>query len=338
MRLILVLSIAALISSIPTGHVAANDSIARVGAGGIVLLKTEQVRMIREVLEISTRRVRVTYRFKNESSEDIRTSVAFPMPAYGWNPGQSAVDANERPLRPFTTLVDGQGIEARFERRAVVDGRDISDGLRRAGLSNAQIFETFGDCTIEGCPISAGQSEQIARLAGQEAGYPNWKVAETAYWEQMFPAGAVVQVQHAYPPFVGMSYSELHQVGSGRVEGLPTATWLSPPAKPNEACTDEGASQALEKRIRRASKGGSRTVLVTLQDVEYVLGTGRNWKGPIADFTLRIEKGSDDQVISLCFPGKPRKIDARTIEFHAGEFVPQDRLVVHFYSVSAREK
>lgn len=338
MRLIWLIPVSGAISLLLAGHGSANDSIARVGAGGVILLKTDQIRMVQEVLEISTKTVRVSYRFKNESQKDIRTTVAFPMPAYGWNPGHSAVSDNERPLRPFTLLVGGKATAAKFERRAVVEGRDVTDGLRRAGLSDAKIFERFGDCTEDGCPYSAKQSAQIAKATGKGADYPHWKVVETAYWEQLFPAGVEVRIQHEYPPFVGMSYSAPYQADFGYVGGLPRAAWVSPPAIPDEACIDEGARQALARKIERSVAEGARTVMVTLHDVEYVLGTGRNWKGPIGDFTLRIKKDSADQVISLCFPGKPKIVDSRTFEFRATDFVPQDRLIVHFYSVYAYKK
>ena len=69
----------------------ANDSMARVGAGGIRLIKSEHIRMLEEVLEISTKTVSVTYRFLNESAHDIRTTVAFLMPPYHWTDGQFVV-------------------------------------------------------------------------------------------------------------------------------------------------------------------------------------------------------------------------------------------------------
>lgn len=74
-----------------------------------------------------------------------------------------------------------------------------------------------------------------------------------------------------------------------------------------------------------------------LEDVEYILGTGRNWKGPIADFTLRIEKARPDDIVSLCFPGQPRRVSPTVLEFHEVNLVPQDRLVVYFYSTDGSE-
>jgi len=320
-----------------SGNALANDSIARVSAGSIVLLKSEQIRMSQEVLEISPKVIRVKYKFVNEAPTDIRTTVAFPMPAYGWNPRESALDRNVRPLRSFKLLVDGVSVQTQLHRKAVAGDRDVADQLRKIGLTESQIFETFGDCGLDAgiirCGMTEKQNAQITAALGGSGSFPNWKIAETVYWEQVFPAGRAIEVRHEYPPFVGMSYSAPYQQGFGFARDLPTAAWLDPPAGPNEACLDEGTRQAITKKIRSLVDTGSKTVWVTLNDVEYILGTGRNWKGPIGDFRLRIEKATADQFVSLCFPGKPKRLSPTVLEFSASDFVPQDRLVVHFYTV-----
>jgi hypothetical protein len=72
---------------------------------------------------------------------------------------------------------------------------------------------------------------------------------------------------------------------------------------------------------------------VFASDIEYVLGTGRNWKGPIGKFVLRIEKESRDHFVALCFPGSPKQISPTASEYVETNFVPPDRLVVYFYSI-----
>ena len=61
----------------------ANDSPAtRLGAGGLTFTKSEDIRMLEEVIEISTKLIRVKFRFLNESDKDIHTMVAFPGPSF----------------------------------------------------------------------------------------------------------------------------------------------------------------------------------------------------------------------------------------------------------------
>ena len=59
---------------------AANDSTASMGAGGLVLKRTDGIAMVSEDLYVSAREVRVKYRFLNHTAEPIETLVAFPMP------------------------------------------------------------------------------------------------------------------------------------------------------------------------------------------------------------------------------------------------------------------
>jgi hypothetical protein len=314
----------------------ANDTTARVAAGGITFLKNDQIRLAQEILEISTKMIRVRYRFLNESDRDIRTVVAFPMPLYGWNPGVSAFDSNEKPLSSFVARVDGHSVTTTKTRRAIIGERDVTEHLRKIGLSDTQIFKTFGDCTPDGkCGFTKTQEEKLKQLAGTEHRFPPWKVAETIYWEQVFPAGKEIEVLHEYPPFVGMAYTAPYQKGFGYVSDIPPA---SGDKDSREACLDVGTNQAIHKRIKSHVENGATMVYVAIEDVEYILGTGRNWKGPITDFRLRIEKDSSDQIISFCFPGIPKRVGSSTLEFSYSNFVPQDKLVVYFYIVDAKNK
>jgi len=308
----------------------ANDSMARVGTGGIELVKSADVRMASELLEISQERIRVTYQFVNEGRADIRTTVAFPMPDYGWNPGMSMLSQNDYPLRPFKVLVDGQPVPTRFEHKAMLKGRDVTAALRRAGLSDLTIFETFG-CDREVCDYPKAVQRKLEAIGAVEQGFPQWRVTETVYWEQRFPKDRPLRVEHEYKPLYGQVYTYPYQQN----RWVPPEDRLPPPAKHGEdaVCLDEGARAALDRRMQREVDAGAKLLMVMLKDVEYILGTGRNWKGPIGDFTLRIEKAKPEEIVSLCFPGQAKRIDARTLEFRAKDLVPQDRLVIHFYEV-----
>lgn len=318
----------------------ANDSLARVGTGGIVLMKTKDIRMVQEVLEISTRSIRVKYQFRNETSSDIRSSVAFPLPSYGWNNRESAYAGNVRPLRNFRITVDETEVPSKLMRKAVYKGRDITEKLRKIGLTDYQIFEIYEETNADdpNCGITKKQEAKIAKAFGSVIGCQDWKVAETVYWEQIFPAGRTIEVRHEYEPFSGMTYGYPYQ-DRHRAEGnIPWAAASEDDSSSDkEACIDEGIRNAIAKRIDAHVKAGASWVQVVLRDVEYVLGTGRNWKGPIADFRLRIEKDSPDQIVSLCFPGKPIRLTPVVMEFTQKNFVPQDHLVVHFYTIRPTE-
>lgn len=309
----------------------ATDSTARIGAGGIELLKSADIVMSSELLEISQRQIHVKYSFRNEGKRDITTMVAFPLPSYGWNAGQSALDINVHPLRPFVVTVAGERIKVSMQRTANSNGNDITRGLRSAGFSDREIFDTFGDCTVESCEQSPLKKAAIQKLTGDE--WPSWTVQETALWRQTFPKGKDLEVEHFYAPLVGGVYTVPYQSRKWMDNrSLPVPSRLTDSIELDEVCLDQGARAEIDQRMNELIAKGAKGLMVMLHDVEYILGTGRNWKGPIRNFTLRVEKGPEE-IVSLCFDTPPTRKFPSLIEYHARDFVPPDRLVVHFYSV-----
>lgn len=190
----------------------ANDSIARVGVGGITLLKSDHIRMVQEELEISTSKIRVHYKFFNESRNDIKTTIAFPMPPYRAQHPDSN-DPYNRPLRAFTTFIDGQAVSTTLDRRATKGSVEITARLREIGLTDQQIFETFALCVAPGKePEYCGLTpQQISLLQADKI--EGWWVDETALWEYVFPANKAVDVVHEYSPNVGGEISCLTNQG-----------------------------------------------------------------------------------------------------------------------------
>ena len=311
----------------------ANDTTARVGTGGITFLQNSDIRMAEEELTLSSKQIRVRYRFENDSQKAIDTTIAFPMPAYSWNPGFTALDANNMPMSSFSALVDGRPVATHRERQALLGRQDITQALRDVGLSDSQILDNFANATPDGHGLDDSQAETLTQLGALQDKLPTWQVAETRTWPQHFAARTTLHIEHSYQPMVGIVYDAPYQKGFGNFTRLPVPNSDNPSAAPAEACVDEGTQQAAERRIKKLIKGGAKIIWVTLEDVEYILGTGRNWKGPIGSFTLRLEKQSPDQLISLCFPGKPRREGNKTLIFQQQDYTPQDKLVVYFYTI-----
>lgn len=325
MRVLKLISVLLAIFSAPLTQ--ANDSVARVGVGGLELLKTDDIEMTSEVLEISAAKIRVTYHFRNTSEHDITTTVAFPMPAFGDGAQMSESYANAKPLDTFKTYVNGRQLSGNKQQEFLVKGVDVSNKLRKVGLTDKQIYDPTFSCTTQltpffetnesemgsyafnaepKCNLSAEQVRKIFVLLGKNTTSPTIK--ETAYWEQTFPANKEIEVVHEYKPFVG-DYP-YRGVGEEKIR--------------KEVCID----QATEKLIKRRIESGGT---LTYHDVEYILGTGRNWKGPIKKFKLLINKQSPLDVVSLCFPGRAKKTSPTTLEFEQENYVPQDKLILNFY-------
>lgn len=333
----------------------ANDSIARIGSTGIELVRTSSIQMKKEVLEISEKLITVNYEFFNLDKSDFETLVAFPMPIYGFNLGQSAGDINLRPIADFKASSNYTKIDAKPHFKALLNNREISSELRAAGLTNEQIFSTFAGCKLTddfSCEISNEKIDKLKAMgAFTDEGFaslikyplgpswnmwkfgPTWDVEQTLTWLQRFEANKITRISHTYSPFVGGIYN--YPLYDSKIENDIKIQAASEANGNDEACIDESFKKAYFKKINDFHKSGVKNVMVSLSDVEYVLGTGRNWAGPIQEFTLRIKKDSPDQLVSLCFPGKPKKLDPLTIEFTHTNFVPQDKLVVYFYSFRA---
>lgn len=259
------------------------------------------------------------------------------MPRFGWNPGEAQLDANVGPMSSFETRADGQKAKTSVDTKAFLKGKDISALLRAQGYTEKDMVDVMScnpGAVSEGQCIAESIVKRIPGIA--EGGHPNFSVQQTAWWEQKFPAGKIVEIEHSYQPKVGNVYQIYNYYGKPDDSAL-LRPWVpggnSGEEDGRRACTHEGGDDAVISRAKRLQKLDDGEVWMTLNDLEYVLGTGRNWKGPIDSFTLRIEKASPDQIVSLCFPGKPKQVDHRTLEFKATQFVPPDDLVVYFYTV-----
>lgn len=296
----------------------ANDSLASVGAGGLELLKTNDIKIVSEVLEISTTKVRVKYHFLNTSNKDIKTTVAFPMPAFDDTFIPDGSRENQKPLESFHISVSGVPAPVQKSRAFFVNGTDATNQFRNIGLTENQIFDPKFSCLSESgrddkkCKLT---NEQVAAIDYMRASGGNWQIKETAYWVQTFPAGKEIEVNHEYTPFTGI-------YPSGTIK--------------EDGCPNEGSQQAIDKIIEKNTDEQYYSG-INMREVEYILGTGRNWNGPIKDFRLVIKKDSPDEIISLCFPGKALKTSPTSIEFHQQDFIPQDQLAVYFVTISRTE-
>jgi hypothetical protein len=316
---------------VPMSAALADDTMARVAAGGITFVQSEDVRMLKETLEISTKKIRVKFTFLNESDKDIRTTVAFPLPPIcttdHWQ-------VEKRLLTSFTVRVDGRSVATTVVRKAVIGDKDVTASLQAIGLSDAQIFQISDSNFANDLELTPNQTAAIKKLGKNPEQFPPWDVSVTMIWDQTFPAGKEIIVEHSYAPIIGAVYTV--PFGDGSFSEPP---WIPVPIETtDEACIDELVRKGIEKQVRAYAKRKPKEVFVTLHHVEYILSTGRNWKGPIGEFILRIEKETPDQIVSLCFPGKPEKTGPTVSEFYEKDFVPPDRLVVYLYMVAPAAK
>ncbi len=300
----------------------ANDSTAELTTGGLALAKTSDIEMRSEDLAVSEKQIDVRYRFFNHSAHDLTVTVAFPLPDIVWEglDNNIAIPAPNSPnFLDFHTFVDGREIEAQSEQKAFAGGVDVTDWLRALGVPPAPQSESTW-AALDALP-PAKQDELVkAGIAtpddydvgkGMEHHFqPNWTLKSSFFWQQTFPAGKEVVVEHRYRPSVGETVStmlrspDIDQQELSRYETL--------------YCVDK-TFLAAAKRPERPDRSGSFPFYE--KRIAYVLTTGANWAGPIGDFRMTVDKGAPGSLVSFCADGV-RKIGPTTFEVRHANFTP----------------
>ncbi len=291
----------------------ANDSTAELGLGGLTLTKSDAIVMQSEDLFISEEKVTVDYVFLNTSAADIETVVAFPLP--------DIENGIEKPAYDFTgelgfrTLVDGKPADLTLTQTAVLKGRDVTERLKAAKIPLMPIWEKF-DAAVKALP-TAERNALIAEGLLMDDGStppswaPLWTTKTAVSRTQVFPAGRPVRVSHAYKPFVGGS------VGSILKKDLRTVKDFAGDVAAYRAkfCIDDDFVRGFDAGVTK--KDSYRPDLW----IAYVLTSGANWKGPIGDFRMVIDKGDPKNLVSFCGTGV-KKIAPTRFEVRYQNFTP----------------
>jgi hypothetical protein len=307
------------------GTLHANDSTAEHAAGGLVLKQSRDIDMVSEDLYVSAERIRVRYVFRNRAPRDVSVTVAFPMP------DRDLRDERESDVAypaDFATRVDGRPVAMQAERRATMDGTDHTATLERLRIPIAPDGEGTERIVAALGRLPAADRDRLRRLglvdsedyAGRGLQHhlvPLWTVRETWHWEQVFPAGRDLRVEHDYTP------------GTGGTAGVPLAYRdyrNSEDGRRAQAdfCTDRAFLTALDRWTAEEARGGG---FMSEQRVRYILTTGGNWRAPIGSFRLVIDKGSPDAIVSFCGTGL-RRISPTQFEMRRTNWRPDRDLAV----------
>lgn len=323
-----------------TPNASANDSSAAVGVGGLELRQNDAISMDSEDLFISRERVKVKYRYTNRSNRDVETLVSFPLPSIPWGIGphlseQGYPDWNN--LR-FSTKVDGKVATLSRVDRVEVGGKDVSARLKQLGWPVAywedyEFMEKLIDLPEN--QKAAALKEGLLRRPSDDpkAVEPAWQLITHITRKQIFPAGKTVTVEHEYVPVAG-----------GSVGGALVAEYRN---NPDMRFTDYAKQYCIDKaflkgfdRIYAAklksfnAKGPEYSGIPHMEHwVSYVLKSGANWKGPIKDFRLVIDKEKPGNLLSFCGTGV-KKISPTQFEMRKTNFNPNtdiDILIVEFF-------
>jgi hypothetical protein len=343
---------------------AANDSDASVGLGGVVLTREPRISMESERLTISLSKVTVEYEFLNESDNDITTEVAFPIPPYENTERAGGI----RDFDDFRLWVDGQELKYQVEAKAFLwkyDGhgnkvgrpRDVTTVLRRYNIDISSLGH-YKDGKYDNVPDFERLSPDARKflddygvidVEGPGNSIPEWEVRKTYYWQQRFPAHRVLHVRHEYTPAFGFEgmHGEVFDAGSRErllAEELQRGS-DSDVQDESDLLLDACVAPPLQEKIFRDAStvwkadpmGGG---YVETMWVDYILTTANSWKTPIKKFELVVERGPDRgwydpnwDYASFCWDGPVKQVDAHRFEATATDFVPKRELKVLFMTL-----
>lgn len=84
-------------------------------------------------------------------------------------------------------------------------------------------------------------------------------------------------------------------------------------------CMDDGFVSAVRKSLRNPEEPYSAPYVETW--LSYIWSTGSNWSGPIGTFTLTVDKGAPDNLVSFC-GDNVEKISPTQFRMTATDFYP----------------
>lgn len=301
----------------------ANDSAAELDAGGLVLVKDPDIGLVREDLRIGIDRITVRYVFRNRAASPRTVRVAFPLPSIDGAElvvsAQSLPDESSANFVGFTVTADGAPLTPELEERAFLGTREVGDLLRKHAIPLNPMRRADIDAALTRLTPAAKAEIMAAGLVAAEEGPEGgrWRSEAKFHWQQTFPAGRDLVIEHAYRPVKGSLLVE--------------RTILDDPAFRARYCLDDAGVAGVRRLL--AAKGRDATIHAVV--VPYIVTTARNWAGSIGTFALTIDKGSPGTLVSLCRSGIV-KTGPTTFVWTATDYVPDADLRVLYVSPDAK--
>jgi hypothetical protein len=308
----------------------ANDSSAELSIGGLVFKRNADVSIESEELIITPETVTVRYQFLNQSTSPVTLTVAFPLPDIdlsepdtNWAfPVGDAVN-----FVGFKTKIDGKPVTFNIHQRALLDGKDVTDTIRGAGLA---LLPIGAPQAVEFGSLPEAKRKQLidrglyVQSGADQKGQPlyngTWTVKTSVVREQKFPPGQPIAVEHTYNTSVGMSFDSILRPGLRRAKGVAqeVARYKS------TYCITDDFFRSID---RLAGSSEANVGKIEERRISYVLQTGANWSGPIRDFRLVVDKGKPDRLVSFC-GDNIKKISPTAFEVRMKDFTPDRDLKI----------
>lgn len=308
----------------------ADDGAAEIANGSLRARHETAIAMVWERLDLSEDQVKVAFRFRNTTQQDVTTEVAFPWPTYEFSYGSTTWDPS---MLVFNVRVEGEEVPFQTEIRATLNGKDVTDTLRKSGVDIASFGGHDGPADNDahhhqGCQIcSHPELRNTLLTAGliDEDNAPLWKVSLQHHWNQRFPAGHELRIEHTYKPILGVQV-----LGLGELEnqGKAIAAFINKPES-GESREPGCADEAFEHQADKLKISKEHYALVSTW-LRYILTSANTWQGPIGDFEMVVHRPKGG-LISFCWDGPVTKTDHDTFVAKAKNFRPTKEVTVYFF-------
>ena len=293
-----------------------------------MLKKHAGIAMKSEDLYISPDAVRVKYEFLNTTARDEKIIVAFPMPditTEGVDDNIAIPDIQQpENFLDFKTMVEGQPVVAHVEQRVFKKGVEYTALLKKLGIPLMPLLQDT-DAKLDKLSAADKQTLIKAELVSDDEydvgkGMEHhlgaaWTLKTTYWWEQTFPAGKILHVEHDYKP------------PAWAAPRAPSWRWSD--AKTNEEFKPYVAKYWRRRRPRRGGeeREGGRSVRSTrpITNMAHRLHPEDRLElgsEPIGDFRLVLDKGAATNLLSVCETGI-KKIAPTQFEVRRNELLPR---------------
>ena len=259
-----------------------------------------------EDLFVSPQRITISYVFRNTSDKDVETTLAFPLPDLMggdvYNLPIKLPSQTDLNFVGFAVSQNGQPIPFSIDERALRDGKDITARLRSAGLSPNVLLEPLNEA-IRNLPASVRHELEQEELIipgdfnpplhsiGKRGWWADWAMRVQFYWTQRFPANAEVKLEQSFRPVVGGGYLVTDDAGDSSIKPY--------------CATAQDLQRIAEVKKRHPVRQNGEAALIE-QQIDYILTTANNWKGPIHQFRTVVQTGSDEDLLLTCTVGFKR--------------------------------
>ncbi len=208
-------SLTLLASATLCGTAFANDTMSTLGAGGLVFLTTEDVKMASEDLYVSPEQVRVKYEFTNISDKDVEALVAFPLPDITGS-------------GDFMVSIPTEDTENIFGFATQFEGKPVDTELHQyAFATNLDYTKYLTDLGVPLTPFGEASREAIAKLSDAQKMdmFKHGLVVPMVYYDQaairaLVPVGSEFDANAKI-----VDGTRLAVVGGNMVEAETTARW-----------------------------------------------------------------------------------------------------------------